>query len=534
MTRFNGQRLDGLIPLALVSLAALAWAFVPVFFSQLQGVSVVAALLATLLVNISKSVVAFVAMVVLDVGKIRDRVNMVRQVAVDRKLRTLLLLDGVFIAVSNLLFLLALSRGNGAIVTLILNAWPVVATVFLVRFMPKFRRVRGSQIAGAALAVLGLVFIVFASNSVTTAGHDTFAIVLAIGGAVGQGFVVVTHQLFLHKVQASWTYQPLWQTLRSAVAVFMVLLFLAPAVVINGSELVNFEWNLTGSLLLAGLFWTASGIFFHLGVARSENAFSTVPWLLAPLLSAVLVALAQGSSIPRSVFFGGVIVLAANAMLSLTIEPPRNVSVLVMTVVVVAACVLSIRGRNVQEFYAIGQTLGTFFAVSFGFLVSRLHQQRNSAKLLEIRWKSYEDLVSSRAGDHLENHANDIQRSELAGFRADRDGAAYLARSLLPISEALVVTVLGVGSCFILVYGRPDDPVGDLLTFLIVSSVLFSVVSLWGALSGQSGWTAEALPETAPSSGQVGEAVFGYVSALVAYLSITVAILASAPDWPSF
>jgi hypothetical protein len=338
--------------------------------------------------------------------------------------------------------------------------------------------------------------------------------------------------MFLDRVRTGWVEQPQWQALRSAIAAAMTAIILVPALLINPSPLSGFDSGSIVPLLAAGVFWTASGVLFHLGVSRSTNAFSTIPWLLAPLLSAVLVGLVQGGSLPQSAVLGGVLVLAANAMLSLTIEPPRNVSVLMVTAVVVAVAVMSVRGRAATEFYAIAQTLGTFFAISYGFLATRLHEQRKAVRLLELRWLHFSELSGVAEGRADDHDVPSNERAAVAAFRADRDGAAHLAKSLLPISEALVVTVLGVGTCLIMIYGRPFVPVANLLAFLVTSSVLFATVLLWSSFSDKSGLSSEALPEVTPT-GRTGEAVFGYLSALTAYFSIMLAILLGTPDWPT-
>jgi drug/metabolite transporter (DMT)-like permease len=538
MIRSSSGRWRGFTSSATVALAGVFWAFVPVFLSSLRGYTAAEAVDATLIVNFAKFTVASVCSLAFGPRMWRATIDALRLALADQRSFRFLVIDGLAIAISNFLFIIALTRGNGAITTLILNSWPMIATAFLVRFIPQFRKISLSQIAGSSLALLGLLAIVFAGIRKTGA-VDVMALGLAFAGAAGQGLVVVTHQRFLRTTTSDdWRLIPAWQAARNAVATAAVVV--AALLTHSYAGPVHASTDLSGiwPLVLAGGFWTLSGALFHRGVSHSDNAFSTMPWLLAPLLSASLVAVAQHDSIPRSVFLGGVIILAANAMLSMTIEPPRFVTVLVATIVVVALLVLTLRGRNVSDYYTIGQTLGTFFAVTFGFLATRLHEQRTTAKLLEIRWRQRLAANPALIGEIFSgttkafNRKDIEERREIAEISAERASAQYLKQHLLPISEALMVTALAIGTCLFLVYCRPDNQVADLVSFLIVSSVVFSILLLWSNLvDTATAGAKDGLLSDSPN--RMGEAVFGYLSALVAFVSIVAAILVGSTDWPT-
>jgi hypothetical protein len=108
-------------------------------------------------------------------------------------------------------------------------------------------------------------------------------------------------------------------------------------------------------------------------------------------------------------------------------------------------------------------------------------------------------------------------------------GADFLSRSLLPVSEVLIVALLGQGTCFILVYARPGDPVADLTAFLIVSAVLFSVIAMGAKIIEEMTSAPEVVPNPG-EGGRLGDALFGYFSTLVDYLGFVAELIIGSPE----
>ncbi|WP_107661295.1 hypothetical protein [Nocardia suismassiliense] len=523
LSRYRVRYSPGLSGLGLVTAAALAWAFIPTLLTQLKDTDLASQIAANTILNLAKCLAAAAIVVSFRSPRMREAVRLVRVVMRDRRLRRMVVLDGILIGASNLLFLLALSQGNAAAATLIMNSWPVVATTLLVRFMPRLRVVGGLQLSQATLALLGVMVIVLAAH---THGDSALSLAYAGGAAIAQGAVVVTHQRFLQAIGAEWEQQPLWQALRGGIATIASLVLLVPVLLVEPPHL-QLPAEAMASLTLAGALWAVSGIFFHMGVMRSENPFITIPWMLAPLLSALLASMAQGAPITPDIFIGGAIVLSANAMLMLMIEPSRNVAILMITIVFSACAVLTIRGRGIADYYSIVQALAAFFAVTYGFLATRLDGHRTAAELMRLRWSKFAELSSMQSSVA----SSQISMAELASLRADRDGSAHLRLRLFPISESLAVTALGLGSCVIVTYARPSGRASDVIAFLIVSSVLFAVILLWTSFGGHAEQR-EKSGTIVGSPAEAGEAIYGYFCAMAAYLSITLAILLGAPNWP--
>lgn len=519
----------GLTPLILVTLAALSWAFVPVYFIEIKAFTVSQAVFATVLINISKGLLALVVMFVVDIRHLPARFAQAKAAMTSKKSLMFMLMDGFFMAGSNLLFLLALARGNGATVVLLINSWPVFASFMLMRIVPRFRKVTGIRLSGAFLAVLGLVVIVVGSQGGSNPG---WALVFAFLGAVGQGLTVVSHQLFLNSTPSEMRAQPMWQGIRSLVASAFAATALIGMYFISGFTFGPVEIPSLFLLAMAGFFWAASGILFHVGVSKSDNAFATVPWLLAPLLSALLVAAQTGNSIPASVVVGGVIVLAANALLGLTIEPLLNVAILMMVATICAVAIFTVSGRNQGEYYTIIQTLGSFFAISYGFTATRLHAQRNAMRLLEIKWRTYRRAEAYNFHLPVELRSATPSLAESVSILSDRASVSYMKKSMFPISEVLMVTVLGIGTCVACVLFRPNDNTADLVCFLITSAVMFAVILLWAGFADNEDLLPGVHAPSEPNPGSRGEAVFGYISGFIAYAAIIVAALTGPTGWP--
>ncbi|MFD3703868.1 hypothetical protein ACFWUP_12020 [Nocardia sp. NPDC058658] len=518
----------GLMPLILVTLAALSWAFVPVYFIKFHAFTLSQAVYATVLINLSKGLLAFVVMIVVDFGNFSNRIAQVKAAMTTKRSLIFMLMDGFFMAVSNLLFLLAIAQGNGATVVLLINSWPVFASFMLLRMVPRFHQVTGIRLSGAFLAVLGLVVIVVGSQGGSNPG---LALIFAFLGALGQGLTVVSHQLFLNSTGSDLRAQPTWQSIRSLVAAVFAAVAMAVMYIFGSFSLNAVSMPELTDLAMAGFFWAASGILFHMGVAKTDNAFATVPWLLAPLMSALLVANQTGEPVPTSVVVGGVIVLAANALLGLTIEPLMNVAILMMVATICAIAIFTINGRNQDEYYTIVQTLGSFFAISYGFTATRLHAQRNAMRLLEIKWRTYRRAEVHNLTLPLGMRTSAPSLAESVSFLADRASISFMKKNMFPISEVLMVTILGMGTCIACVIFRPNNSTADLVCFLITSAVMFAVVLLWaGFVDNEDSLGGAPVNEPGPRS--PGEAIFGYISGFVAYAAIIAAALTGPTGWP--
>ncbi|MFI9507334.1 hypothetical protein [Nocardia sp. NPDC052566] len=464
-------------PVLLVTGSAVAWAVVPTFFTALTATTLAGIAVAVALINATKSITAAAAVLVIDARRLRLRRAQFRRIMVrhSRSAR-LLVADGVAMMVSDLCFLAAFAwvGGKGAAVTLIINGWPVLAAILLSRCLPRFRIISDATRAGALLAVLGLAVIIAGTHS---AGQTSItALVLAGIGVTFEAATVVIHQLVLDETGPDLSAQPLWQATRSGVAATAAAV-VATIIATCSTEPLELPQLPLVPLAAAGVLWTVSAILFHVGVSRSANPFIAAPWLLTPLLSAVLVAAKTGQLMPASVMAAAVMTLAGNALISLKSDT-TDLTVPAAATVTAAAAVFTISGRASAHYGVVLQIMVVLVGVGYGLVATSVRRRR--------------------------------QHPFVRG------------------SKAAVITA-GLGLCVVAVVARPVGAIYDLAGLLVAAPVLFAIIDAWRRTPLPA--DRQARPTlTAP---QRHTALIGFLAVGAAWLALMGIALTGPTGWPT-
>ncbi|MFI9508588.1 hypothetical protein [Nocardia sp. NPDC052566] len=476
-------------------------------FTELRGAGFAVVVCAVVVINLSKSVTAVAASVVAGIG---PSVAAARSVSGRARAVVLLGADAGAMAIGDVCMLIAFSLGGGAMVAVIINCWPVVAAVLLARFMPGFQNVTWLSASSATLALIGGAVVVFGTQEANSVAP--LAVGWAITGVVFEACTVVLHQRFLVEIGAGTAAQPLWQAMRSATAALLAAIGL-PALWLLGTDPIVLPTLTVVELGAAGLLWTISALLFHRGVSASENPFVTVPWLVSPLVAALLVAHKTEQVLPISVVLGGVTVLSTNALIS---TRPRRCgpgpAAVIASTALAACAVFTVDGRNIVS-AGPGIAIATAgFAMGCGLLSrgSRLPAGHGS------RSEKRHDLDAGTWSAAVMNCS--ARRDYWAlGLRSSVGGAA--------------VTVVGLGLVTAVVYCRPRGCLVDAMAVVLVSATLAAIVLMWsarhrGSLPRREGIAGELRSAPARTRALAGAAVAGACASIVA------TALAGPVGWP--
>ena len=204
-------------------------------------------------------------------------------------------------------------RGRLTVVVPVMSSWSVIAAAFSIVVL--HQRLRGSQLAGAALVAAGVIVVSrFAQQSAKTeaetveARRSRGALGAAVAAAIGFGLLIpVLDRL-----------TPVFGQLGSIPVVFTADLILGlPLALAAGIDLRPPTWAAWPAVLGAALFETAGFVWISLGVSNAPVAIVSP---LAGLASAFTVAFAWivlGDRPARPLFAGAALVCSGVVVLSM-------------------------------------------------------------------------------------------------------------------------------------------------------------------------------------------------------------------------
>lgn len=315
-----GPLSPGIRSIVLMVSAALLWAFLPVTFA----VSGVDSFTSSAVFAVSVNAVGAGTCALLWVisrrrrlpGDVRAVIGFLR--ASKARRGALLLTDGLGIAISNTAFLFALSRGSDALVTLIVEAWPVLVvftlSLFLARFTPPTRR----DILAAVVTLTGVAVVALSSRG-SSAGVDFVAVLAAVCAAAGQATTVIAHQRLLQDFQPENSH--VWKNIiLQFTRMTLATAFIFPAAwLLTGSRtppiVFASEWVGADALLVtvvAAVVIVASAVLYSRALQTSSNSALPLVWLGIPVVSVLLLVAFGQAAFTMWVLVGALLVVGGN------------------------------------------------------------------------------------------------------------------------------------------------------------------------------------------------------------------------------
>jgi drug/metabolite transporter (DMT)-like permease len=231
----------------------------------------------------------------------------------------LTLLDGGGLATSNVTFVLAMSYGSSAVATVIVESWPVLATVAMAAVLARFRPLVPRQVPWMLVCLGGFVVLVGSSGSGGAAGLSVapLAVLLAVVAALTQAVAVTANQKVLEDLpRASPSATLLTQAVRMLVGAGVCA---AGAAVAHPSS--AYAGVPAASAVLLGCTIGVSALLFTLSLRRAVSPAVTLLWFLTPAMSVLLLVAAGQAQLTPGVVTGTAVVLAASLALMRGSDP---------------------------------------------------------------------------------------------------------------------------------------------------------------------------------------------------------------------
>jgi drug/metabolite transporter (DMT)-like permease len=426
-----------------------------------------------------------------------------------------LILDGGSIAVSNAAFVFALRYNNDAAVTLIVESWPLLAAFFLTGVISRFQRLTRRQVLWSLVALVGFYFLVVARTGPFLGGFEAVPIAAAVVSGLAQAVAVAAHQRALQDLPDGFgiTTNFLLQSIRmTAASVVGVLVGLFTAA----------TYSLDGSVWLpavgVGAAIMASAVLYALSLQASQSAAVTLMWFLTPVVSIALLASVGMADLNSNVMVGATLVIAANIFLQERLESSINVTALVVAAVAVGTVILYTRGFQVADYFNYVQIVSAFYGILQGFLLTRLWDRRMRVGLVEEKW-------ALQGRSQLLDQRRVTPPPSISGEEAEhacRDAAEInvLRQEMRSYSEAILLTILGAASSIVLVVGRSNTFLGDVLAFLIPIAIVFLLTVTWALLQQGSFRNLAVIT----SDAQLADAIVSYILVVLIFAAMLTAI----------
>lgn len=422
-----------------------------------------------------------------------------------------MLAGGLGIAVSNAAFFKALTFSEDAVVTLIVEGWPVLAAVFLGVVVKQFSSISRREWYWIGVAVVGFYFVVVSRDGALISGLPGLAIALAVLSAATQAGAVVAHQVVLQSVDHHRSRSKIW--LLQAVRMFgaSVISFLLAA---GGRQMVwpsTAQWPL---IFVVALLITASAILYHLALHYAKMAITAMLWFLTPVVSIALLQALDLGQVSGTGWVGATLIITANIFLQDKLESSINVVGLVVPTLVLGFLVIYVDGRDVENYFEYVSIIAAFYGILQGFLLSRLWDRRTRIAILEH--------AESLWHERQPRGAAVVQRGRDRDSIHDEAELVVLRREVKSFSEAILLTILGVAACGVIVYGRSDTFTGDVIGFLIPISIAYLLTISWSLIRGVPYSELRIL-----GTDQVADAVMSYLLVVAIFVSMLLAIAAA-------
>lgn len=446
-----------------------------------------------------------------------------------RRSRATVLVDGLALGVSDLALIAALTYPNRAGVAIVAESWPLVAFLLFMR-IGRMSAVSRSQWFWSALGVVGFYIVVFSLGGPLDSDFSLPALALAVVAAVGNGVTAPYHQRVLDgfssdiSVEKNLAFQGIRMLLGSAVAVpFGVVLASSGGLTLDTDAILPISCVALISLL--------SSLLFARAMETTSTVATTLGWFVTPVWSVALLAAFGFSDVPTNLVVGAVLVIGANAFLQERLEATVNVAMLISAAVASGTLVLYLPGWELANYFEYVTVVTAFYGILQGFLISRLWERKLRIDVLRGDIEVREALDLTRFEGSLEHALRDEEilrgQTELSILRSEL--GAY--------SEAVLLSLVGAASIVILVVGRPQEVMADVVAFLIPVAIAFLLGLTW-TLIVKSSRPAAAWRETVRDQGVLtldgsrsvrrDDAVFGYVLVVLIFAVYCGAILSIA------
>lgn len=507
----------------LMLLAVLSWGILPVVFVVAGAESPSDSLAFVTVLNLVGSATAF--MLYLFVKRTSNQANIrsLMSFAKSHPSRLAMLLgDGSLIAVSNALFVWALSRNEDVLVTLVVESWPLLAAFLLTRHIARFQRLGKSQVLVALVAVVGLYLLVSSEQGPGFRQLDGFALLAATLAGLTQAGTVVIHQRLLGDFEPksdAIKKNFLLQTTRMLVAAVVSILLLVLVALSGGDR--QFKGIDSGSILeqaalagLGGALIVLSALFYARSLQLTDRPLKTLLWFLTPLVSVALLALVTSSTLSTRMLLGATLIVTANILLDKKSEPSWTLSSLVLSATIFGLLVLSVNGQSEPRYFEHLQVLAAFYAIMQGFLLNRLWDRRRQIAAREREQFIIDGLPTQEREERLAR----ASLLEVAAYKDMQMQTQSLRNEISNFSEVLLLTLLGGATALIAIVGRPDSLLGSLNAYLIPVTIVYLLSLTWALALDR------LRIEKLNTESERVDAVLNYGAAVVVFASFLVAI----------
>lgn len=464
-------------------LSVLAWSLVPVIFAVSGASSLLNSLLFVGVLNLIGAVAAALAYLW---SSRRSRLRLVRplvrQARQHPRIAVLMLLDGGLIVLSNAAFVWALGLQEDLLVTLIVESWPVLAALALIRHVGRFKRFTKTEAIVGFVAVIGLYLLVSSGSGLGFREFDVAAVAGAVVAAAAMAGTVVVNQKLLQEFQPgdiNLSKTILLQTSRMVWATLISVVLLLATGVLGAQVGVQGDLALSPNLMLlagaGGLLIVGSALLYSRAMQLTDRPFKTLLWFLAPLISITLLSFVTQSPLTKEIVVGGTLVVAANVLLDKKSEPSWTLASLVLGSTLCGFMVLTFPGLGEAQYFEHLQVLAAFYAIMQGFLLNRLWERRRQIADLDCELQAIRALPEREVAQLVERSSI----TDYAAYQNMEPSRQRLTSEISNYSEVLLLTLLGLATGVVAIAGRPETLLGSVNAFLIPVTIIYLLGLTW-------------------------------------------------------
>lgn len=384
--------------------------------------------------------------------------------------RKAILLDGGGIAVSNAAFVYALGFESDAAVTLIVESWPLLAAFLLTGVISRFQGLSVGQVFWSLVALAGFYVLVVGQGQPLMTGLTFTTLIAAVFSALMQAIAVSAHQRALQDLSEDLDKAKnfLLQCVRMIIASGASLLL---AVLFGPVSMAQVSIVPAAGVALAIV---GSALLYAMSLQAATSSVPTLMWFITPVISIALLASAGLADLTSNVLVGATLIVSANIFLQEKLEAPINLIALVIPSVAVGTVILYTDGAAVDGYFDYVQIVAAFYGILQGFLLSRLWDRRSRIGILEEQW-----VLQGHSQEMICGHITYAQVAHDSGLARDAAELSVLRAELRSYSEAVLLTVLGIAASIVVISGRANTLVGDVLAFLVPVAIVYLLTISW-------------------------------------------------------
>ncbi|MDQ3306838.1 MAG: hypothetical protein M3393_03750 [Actinomycetota bacterium] len=206
----------------------------------------------------------------------------------------------------------ALGYRSDAIVTLVVESWPLLAAFLLTAVIERFHGLAGRQVLWGAVAAVGFYFLIVSPGEILFHDLSVFALGAAIFSALTQAVAVSAHQRSLQDVSKDLHIEKnfLLQALRMFLAAHVSLGLALATGGASAPSTIGF-----GSAAGVAVAIMTSALLYGMSLQVAFSAVTTVMWFLTPVISIALLAVAGLAEVTTNIIVGATLVIGASIFL---------------------------------------------------------------------------------------------------------------------------------------------------------------------------------------------------------------------------